>query len=71
MDLIYGEKSLTIIASYTPSDSFPDLTNALYNLLCYRLGDAVWQDFGEKKSLGISGNQYDVKTLEPQDRWLE
>jgi hypothetical protein len=30
-----------------------------------RLGSA-WQDFGEKKSLGISGAQCDVKTLEHQ-----
>ena len=31
----YGEEAITIIASYTPSDSFLDLTNALYTLLYY------------------------------------
>src|SRR5262245_51956812 len=36
-----GEESLKIVASYTPSDSFLDLTNALYNLLCYQVGGVV------------------------------
>jgi hypothetical protein len=38
-----GDESVTITASYTPSDSFLDLTNALYNLFLYS-GEAkvVW-----------------------------
>ena len=40
-----GDTSATIIASYTPSDSFLGLTNALYDLLHYE-GEAtvVWHE---------------------------
>jgi hypothetical protein len=40
-----GDESAAIIASYTPSDSFLDLTNALYDLLHYD-GEAtvVWHE---------------------------
>ncbi|HEX8564628.1 MAG TPA: hypothetical protein VF648_03095 [Pyrinomonadaceae bacterium] len=35
LSLNYGIKTISIIASYTPSDSFLDLTNALHNLLLH------------------------------------
>jgi hypothetical protein len=43
LTLSRGSESVTIIASYTPSDSFLDLANALYNLFQYS-GEAqvVW-----------------------------
>src|SRR5262245_66593941 len=50
-----GEDSLTIIASFTPSDSFLDLTNALYNLLCYRVGGIVtWHEEPAETELRFS-----------------
>src|SRR5262245_41058686 len=50
-----GEESLTISASYTPSDSFLDLTNTLYNLLCYRVGGIVtWQEEPSETELRFS-----------------
>ena len=44
LSLNYGIENISIIASYTPSDSFLDLTNALHNLLLYN-GQATvtWQ----------------------------
>lgn len=57
-----GEESLTIIASYTPSDSFLDLTSALYNLLCYRVGGAVtWHAEPAETELRFSISQEDVE----------
>jgi hypothetical protein len=35
LSISYGDKKVMIIASYTPSDSFLDLTNALHGLLQY------------------------------------
>jgi hypothetical protein len=50
-----GEESLTITASYTPSDSFLDLTNALCNLLCYRGGGVVtWHEEPAETELRFS-----------------
>lgn len=43
LNLIYGIESFEIIASYTPSDSFLDLTNALHNLLLHNgLATVTW-----------------------------
>src|SRR6266511_221684 len=57
-----GEESLKIIASYTPSDSFLDLTNALYNLLYYRVGGAVtWHEEPAETELRFSISQEDVE----------
>ena len=60
LTISHGEESLTIIASYTPSDSFLDLTNTLYNLLCYRIGGVVtWHEEPSETELrfSISGEQ--------------
>ncbi len=35
MTITCGEESISVIASFTPSDSFRDLTNALFELLRY------------------------------------
>jgi serine phosphatase RsbU (regulator of sigma subunit) len=57
-----GEKSLTIIASYTPSDSFLDLTNALHNLLCYRVGGVVtWHEEPAETEMRFSISGEDVE----------
>jgi hypothetical protein len=58
-----GEESLKIIASYTPSDSFLDLTNALYNLRCYRVGGVVaWHEEPAETELrfSISGDEVEL-----------
>lgn len=50
-----GGESLKIIASYAPSDSFLDLTNALYNLRCYRIGGVItWQEEPAETELRFS-----------------
>jgi hypothetical protein len=57
-----GEASLTVIASYTPSDSFLDLTNALYNLLCYRVGGIVaWHEEPAETEMRFSISGEEVK----------
>ena len=58
-----GEESLKIIASYTPSNSFLDLTNALYNLRCYRVGSVVaWHQEPVETELrfSISGDEVEL-----------
>jgi hypothetical protein len=43
LTISHGEQSVTILASYTPSDSFHELTNALYDLFLYSgEAKAVW-----------------------------
>jgi hypothetical protein len=60
-----GEESLTIVASYTPSDSFLDLTNALYNLLCYRVGGFVtWHE-----ELAETEMRFSISVEEVEARW--
>lgn len=50
-----GEESRTILASFTPSDSFLDLTNTLHNLLCYRVGGIVtWNEDPAETELRFS-----------------
>jgi hypothetical protein len=57
-----ADESLTIIASYTPSDSFLDLTNALYSLLCYRVGGIVtWHEEPAETEFRFSISGEDVK----------
>ena len=58
-----GGESLKIIASYAPSDSFLDLTNALYNLRCYRVGSVVaWHQEPAETELrfSISGDEVEL-----------
>jgi hypothetical protein len=51
----YGEEAITIIASYTPSDSFLDLTNALYALLYYPIeATIVWHEEPAETELRFS-----------------
>ncbi len=53
LTLSRGSESVTIITSYTPSDSFLDLANALYNLFLYS---------GEAKVIWHSGStEYELR----------
>ena len=59
-----GEEPLTIVASYTLSDSFLDLTNALYNLLCYRVGGfVIWHEEPAQTEMrfSISGEEIELE----------
>src|SRR5215510_3143630 len=41
----YGDNAMSIIASYTPSDSFLDLTNALHGLMyCPIEATVIWHE---------------------------
>ena len=42
LTISYGVETVTIAASYTPSDSFLDLTNALHNLLSDGEAKVTW-----------------------------
>ena len=57
-----GEASLTIIASYTPSDSFLDLINVLDHLLRYRVGGIVtWHEHPAEIELRFTASGEEVK----------
>src|SRR5215813_10657582 len=50
-----GDKSAAITASYTPSDSFLNLTNALYSLLHYEgEATAIWHEEPAETELRFS-----------------
>jgi hypothetical protein len=66
-----GEEPLTIVASYTPSDSFLDLTNALHNLLCYLVGGVVtWHEEPAETEIrfSISGEEVELEVYFFSDR---
>src|SRR5882672_11603490 len=53
----YGEEAITIIASYTPSNSFLDLINALHTLLYYPTEETiVWHEASAETELRFSAS---------------
>lgn len=61
LTITFGVQTLTIIASYTPSDSFLDLTNALHNLLLYDdQAKVTWHCEPVEDELLFSKNSADV-----------
>lgn len=66
-----GSESVTIIASYTPRDSFLDLADALYNLYLYS-GETkvIWHSGSTEYELrfGREGNEVRLEAWEYPDR---
>lgn len=55
MTISYGDRVIHIIASFTPGDSFLDLTNTLHNLLLYELQAVVtWYEEPAETELRFS-----------------
>ncbi len=62
LTISYGDVSVTIVASYTPHDSFLELTNALRNLLLYE-GEAtvIWNEEPAESEIRFSRKNEEVK----------
>ena len=70
----HGDESVTVNASYTPGDSFLDLSDALYNLFLYS-GEAkvVWHAGSAEYGLrfGREGDAVGLESREYPDRLRE